>query len=193
MKINVRTLSFFIAVPVTLMTASVAMAASEGGGSTWTPWLLMWRVINTLALIGLLVYFVKKPLVSFFQERKSSIIRELEEAKLKRDEAISLIEDYKNKMAGMEQELAKMSAELKKSAESDSQKLVVAAESLSAAMIESAKMTAEQEVRKARILLKNEAVELAMTMAEALIKEKINDQDRKRIVEDYLVKVGGMK
>ena len=193
MKMNKLALSFFVAAPVTLLTASLAMAASDGGGSTWTPWLLMWRVINTLALIGLLIYFVKKPLVSFFEERKSAIVRELEEAKLKRDEAISLIEDYKTKMAGMEQELAKMSAELKKAAESDSQKLVVAAEHLSAAMVESAKMTAEQEVRKARILLKNEAVELAMTMAEALIKEKINDHDRKRIVEDYLVKVGGMK
>jgi F-type H+-transporting ATPase subunit b len=153
----------------------------------------MWRVINTIALLGLLIYFVKKPLVNFFQERKNSIARELDEAREKRDEAIRLIEEYKTKMAGMEQELAKMSGELKKAAESDSQKLVATAEKLSAAMIESARVTAEQEVRKARILLKNEAVELAMTMAEALIKQKINDQDRKRIVEDYLVKVGGMK
>jgi F-type H+-transporting ATPase subunit b len=153
----------------------------------------MWRVINTIALLGLLIYFVKKPLVNFFQERKNSIARELDEAREKRDEAVRLIEEYKTKMAGMEQELAKMSGELKKAAESDSQKLVATAEKLSAAMIESARVTAEQEVRKARILLKNEAVELAMTMAEALIKQKINDQDRKRIVEDYLVKVGGMK
>lgn len=193
MDINKRALFFIASVPLILLAATNAMAASEGGGTTWTPWLLLWRVINTVALIGLLVYFVKKPLVTFFQERKSSIVRELEEAKLKRDEAISLIEDYKTKMAGMELELAKMSAELKKAAESDSQKLVANSEKLAAAMVESAKMTAEQEVRKARILLKNEAVELAMSMAEALIKEKINDQDRKRIVDDYLVKVGGMK
>ncbi len=191
-KIRLAAFSFLGVIPLILLTTSTAMAASEGG-SSWTPWLLMWRVINTVALVGLLIYFVKKPLVTFFQERKSGIVRELEEAKEKRDEAIRLIEDYKLKMAGMEQELAKMSAELKKSAESDSHKLLEMAEKMSASMIESAKMTADQEVRKARVLLKNEAVELAMTMAEALIKEKINDQDRKRIVEDYLVKVGGMK
>lgn len=192
MTSRMRTLVYLCVVPVIMLSATAAMAASEGG-SSWTPWLLMWRVINTVALVGLLIYFVKKPLVNFFQERKNSIARELEEAKEKRDEAVRLIEEYKTKMAGMEQELAKMSGELKKAAESDSQKLVATAEKLAAAMMESAKMTAEQEVRKARILLKNEAVELAMTMAEALIKQKINDQDRKRIVEDYLVKVGGMK
>lgn len=192
MTSRMRTLLYLSVVPVILLSSTSAIAASDGG-SSWTPWLLMWRVINTIALLGLLIYFVKKPLVNFFQERKNSIARELEEAREKRDEAIRLIEEYKTKMAGMEQELAKMSGELKKAAESDSQKLVATAEKLSAAMIESARVTAEQEVRKARILLKNEAVELAMTMAEALIKQKINDQDRKRIVEDYLVKVGGMK
>ncbi len=192
MKSSVRSLLYFTVVSLLVLTASTAMAASEGG-TTWTPWLLLWRVINTLALVALLVYFVKKPLVTFFRERKANIARELDEAKEKRDEALRLIEDYKTKLAGMEQELAKMTAELKKVAESDSQKVVLNAEKLSSAMIESAKLTAEQEVRKARILLKNEAVELAVTMAEALIKEKINDQDRKRIVEDYLVKVGGMK
>ncbi len=192
MTSRMRTLLYLSVVPVILLSSTSAIAASDGG-SSWTPWLLMWRVINTIALLGLLIYFVKKPLVNFFQERKNSIARELDEAREKRDEAVRLIEEYKTKMAGMEQELAKMSGELKKAAESDSQKLVATAEKLSAAMIESARVTAEQEVRKARILLKNEAVELAMTMAEALIKQKINDQDRKRIVEDYLVKVGGMK
>jgi len=64
---------------------------------------------------------------------------------------------------------------------------------MSLAVVESAKMTAEQEVRKARETLKNEAVELAVQMAETMIREKISEKDRKRIVEDYLVRVGGIK
>jgi F0F1-type ATP synthase membrane subunit b/b' len=60
-------------------------------------------------------------------------------------------------------------------------------------MVEAAKLAAEQEVRKARVILKNEAVGLAVQMAESLISEKINNTDRKNIIEDYLAKVGGMK
>ena len=93
----------------------------------------------------------------------------------------------------MEKELERMRVELRKAAESDSEKVMANAERMSLAVVESAKMTAEQEVRKARETLKNEAVELAVQMAETMIREKISEKDRKRIVEDYLVRVGGMK
>ena len=93
----------------------------------------------------------------------------------------------------MEKEVEKLRAELQKSADAESAKIEANAEKLSVSMVEAAKLAAEQEVRKARVTLKNEAVGLAVQMAESLIREKINDTDRKKIIEDYLVKVGGMK
>jgi ATP synthase F0 subunit b len=181
---------------VILLLSAVSIAnASSGGGeeSSWTPWLLTWRVINTVALIALLIYFVKKPLVTFFTERKDQIRRDLAEALEQREAALRLLAEYKEKIAGMEKELDRMRVELRKAAESDSEKVMANAERMSGAIVESAKMTAEQEVRKARESLRNEAVELAVQMAETMIREKITEKDRKRIVEDYLVKVGGMK
>lgn len=181
---------------VILLLSAVSIAnASSGGGeeSSWTPWLLTWRVINTVALIALLIYFVKKPLVTFFAERKDQIRRDLAEALEQREAALRLLAEYKEKIAGMEKELDRMRVELRKAAESDSEKVMANAERMSGAIVESAKMTAEQEVRKARESLRNEAVELAVQMAETMIREKITEKDRKRIVEDYLVKVGGMK
>jgi F-type H+-transporting ATPase subunit b len=170
-----------------------AQASSAEGGSPWDAWMLLWRVINTVALIALLGYFLKKPLVTFFTERKASIVRDLEQAKEQRDVAERIIEEYKEKMAGMEKELERMRAELKKSADAETEKVVAGAERMALAMVEAAKVSAEQELRKAKIALKNEAVEMAVQLAETLIREKINEQDRKRIAEDYLVKVGGMK
>ncbi|MCX5872853.1 MAG: ATP synthase F0 subunit B [Deltaproteobacteria bacterium] len=181
---------------VILLLSAVSIAnASSGGGeeSSWTPWLLTWRVINTVALIALLIYFVKKPLITFFAERKDQIRRDLAEALEQREAALRLLAEYKEKIAGMEKELDRMRVELRKAAESDSEKVMANAERMSGAIVESAKMTAEQEVRKARESLRNEAVELAVQMAETMIREKITEKDRKRIVEDYLVKVGGMK
>ncbi len=184
---------FFFAV---VMCGAVTMANASSGGeeeSSWTPWLLTWRVINTVALIALLIYFVKKPLVTFFAERKDQIRRDLAEALEQREEALQLLAEYKEKLAGMEKEVDRMRVELRKAAESDSEKVMANAERMSGAIVESAKMTAEQEVRKARESLRNEAVELAVQLAETMIREKITEKDRKRIVEDYLVKVGGMK
>jgi F-type H+-transporting ATPase subunit b len=186
--------NFSFLVIVLLSAVSIANASSGGGEeSSWTPWLLTWRVINTVALIALLIYFVKKPLVTFFAERKDQIRRDLAEALAQREAALRLLAEYKEKIAGMEKELDRMRVELRKAAESDSEKVMANAERMSGAIVESAKMTAEQEVRKARESLRNEAVELAVQMAETMIREKITEKDRKRIVEDYLVKVGGMK
>lgn len=86
-----------------------------------------------------------------------------------------------------------MRDELRKAAGVESEKVVANADRMAASMVESAKVAADQEVRKAKMILKNEAVGLAVELAESLIREKINEDDRKRIVEEYLVKVGGMK
>lgn len=176
-----------------VLTGTLCHAASEGGGSQWTQWKLLWRVIDFLALAALLAYLLKKPLAKFFSERKAQIVRDLEEAKDQRDRAHRIIDEYRDKIAGMAQELEKMRAELRKLAEADSEKVLINAERMSTAMVESAKVTAAQELRKAKIELRNEAVDLAVDLAETLIRERISEDDRKRIVEDYLLRVGGMK
>lgn len=185
-----KTALMLLVLPV-LLFATDAFASSEG--SPWTTGMLLWRVINTVALLAILVYVLRKPLVSFFSERKAQIQKDLDEAKEQRDQAEAMIKDYQKKLAGMEQELDKMRAELKKSADGESVKVVANAERMAATMVEAAKVAAEQEVRKAKIELKNEAVGLAIELAESLIREKINEDDRKRLVEEYFVKVGGMK
>lgn len=178
---------------VLILAAEAALASSGGGGSPWNFTMLLWRVINTVVLIALLVYFLRKPLSKFFSERKAQIQRDLDEAREQQRKAEELIQEYKQKIAGMEQELDKLRSELKRSSEAENQKMIANAEKMAAATVEAARLAAEQEVRNAKIVLKNEAVDLALKMAEAMIREKINEADRQRIVEEYLVKVGGMK
>lgn len=188
-----RIITFLLlSLPIILLLAGAAHAAEEGA-SPWTMSKQLWRVINTIALLALLVYFLKKPLVSFFSERKANIARDLQDAKEQRARAEALIKEYQRKIAEMEKELDKMRAELAKSAESEKEKVVANAGRMAASIIEAARITADQEVRKAKTALKNDAVALAMGMAESLIRDKITDEDRQRITEDYLVKVGGMK
>jgi F-type H+-transporting ATPase subunit b len=180
---------------LSVVCVSVGLASGDGHAedSPWTTSKLLWRVINSIALVVLLVYFLKKPLVSFFSERTEQISKDLDSAREQRESAEKLIKEYELKIAGMAQELERMRSELASLAEAERQKVVVNADQMATKMVESAKVTAEQEVRKARIALKNEAVELAVQMAEAMIREKITEDDRRTIVEDYLAKVGGMK
>jgi F-type H+-transporting ATPase subunit b len=192
MKAYKKALGLFLLLLV--LSAGTAFASvEEPSGGAWTPWMLLWRVINAVALIALLVYFLKKPMLNFFSERHSQIQKDLDDAKAQRDRAERTIAEYEKKIGEMERELDKMRTELQKAADAESKKLLGNAERMAASMVESARMAADQEVRKAKAALKNEAVELAVKLAESLVREKINEDDRKRIVEEYLVKVGGMK
>ena len=178
------------------LLVGTAIAASGGHDeepSPWTAYMIAWRVVNTVALLALLVYFLKKPLVTFFSERTAQIGKDLDGAKGEREKAERTLKEYEQKIAGMEQELEKMRAELKKAADAESEKVVANAERMAEGIIEAARIAAEQEVRKAKAELQNEAVELAVQTAETLIREKMSAGDQKKIVEDYLVKVEGMK
>ena len=72
-------------------------------------------------------------------------------------------------MLGWKKKWKSSRAELQKSADAESAKIEANAEKMSVSMVEAAKLAAEQEVRKARVTLKNEAVGLAVQMAESLI------------------------
>jgi len=189
---KVRFVLLSLPVLVLILSVGCSFASSEGGG-TWTSTLLTWRVINTVALLAILIYVLKKPMANFFSERKIQIQRDLEDSKEQLARAERIIAEYQQKIAGMEKELDKMRAELAKSAEAESRKVIAGAERMAEAMVDSARLTADQEVRKAKVALKSEAVSLAVELAEALVRERIDDDDRKRLVEDYLGKVGGMK
>jgi len=187
-------IAFLVVLLLGLMGATLALAAGDGHGeSPWDTSKLIWRVINTIALVAVLVYFLKTPLVTFFSERSEQIRKDLEDAVTQRERAERLIREYEAKIAGMEQQVESMRAELAQVAAIESEKFVGNADQMAAKLVAAAKVTAEQEVRKARIALKNEAVDLAVQLAETLIREKIDDDDRASIVEDYLAKVGGMK
>lgn len=182
---------------LSLLAAGAALASGGGhgeeAGGTWTTTLLTWRVLNTVALLALLVYFLKKPLVSYFKDRTAQIEKDLADAREQRAQAERTIREYEVKIAGMEEELGRMKAELAKSAEGEKRKVLLNADRMAEGIVEAAKIAAQQEVRKVRASLQNEAVDLAVATAEAIIKEKIGPEDHKKMVDDYLARIEGLK
>jgi len=190
-----RKLFWFVVVVLLCVCAGTALASEPMGDEVgpWTTAKLIWRVINTLALVVLLVYLLKKPLATFFSERTAGIKRDIAEAQEMRLKAEQTIKEYETKIAGMEKELERMREELRKAADAESEKVVANADRMPKGIVDAARLAAEQEVRKAKAELQNEAVKLAVQLAEALIRDKISEQDHKRLVQEYLAKVEGMK
>ena len=58
------------------------------------------------------------------------------------------------------------------------------------ARVESAKAQMDSDVRRAREELRREVSELAISVAEKLVRRSLRDEDHRRIVEDTIARVG---
>jgi len=94
-------LKFFICLSALILQPFIAFAAEKSGVEPH----MAWRVINFVLFVGILYYFLKKPMVSFFKSRRESIINELEEAKRLQEEAEKLLEEAKEKLSKLEEEI----------------------------------------------------------------------------------------
>ena len=66
---------------VSLATSQVAAAAQEAGGNTGIPWWVIFKqAVNFSILVGVLVYFLRKPVSAYLKERAQLLRDSIDEA-----------------------------------------------------------------------------------------------------------------
>jgi len=174
-----------------LLAFGAVWASSEGGhgDSAGKVKDLIWRTMNFAVLAGALIFLLRKPLAKGLESRRQGIRDQLDDLEKQKADAEKQLSEYKAKLARLDKEIEKIVAEYVKDGEAAKAKIIeeakVAAEKLQA----QAKKNIEHEFEKARQALKAEMADEAVSMAEALIKKHIKDEDQERIVDEYLTKV----
>lgn len=150
----------------------------------------LWNVLAqwgaTLILFLVIRHFVYRPMNEFLTKRQASIVSEIDEAKEKRLEAERLKNDYEEKLAQAREEGAEI---IEKSRERGRQLEKSAADDAKArahTLLEKAKADIEREKAKARRDVKNETSDLAVLIAEKLLKENINVDNQERLVDGFI-------
>lgn len=186
-----RARGLYVATGLAALLASRPLyGASEAHGEEGIPFNLVFAGINFFILVGLLTYFLRKPVRDFFASRSTLIRTTLDQAKDLKDNAEQKYSEYDERMKTVEGEMQRLIQELKKGGELEKQRLLTLAKE----QVETLKATTErmmaQEIRKAKEELKNEAATLAVDLAEKLLRENITAQDQNRLVDEYLGKIG---
>lgn len=141
---------------------------------------------NFALLIGLYVYFGKKPIAEGLKSRRDSIAKEIEEAQKMKKEAKQRAKKYQAKLEGLDDELASAKQGLIEAGEADKARIVREAEEKAARMNRDAAALLEQETRQIHEDLVNETVEAAVREAEELLKKRVMPEDHERLAEDFL-------
>src|SRR6266540_2860873 len=163
--------------------------ASEGGGLINLDKSLIIQVVNFGLLLFLLAKLLYRPLVGKMEERTQAIRKSLEEAQAARAEAQREREEHAAKIQAAHAEAQAIRAAALKDAAEEQRRLVEAARGEAARLVDSAKAELEQDVRRAKQELRQEVSDLAISVAERLIKKSLRDADHRRVVEDAIARL----
>ncbi|WP_437992000.1 F0F1 ATP synthase subunit B family protein [Sorangium sp. So ce145] len=143
-------------------------------------------VLNFGLLALIVVRFGRKPIAEALKKRKQTITQELDNASRLKQEAEQRLEEYEDKLTRLEETLAELKAEHAAQAEVEKAHVLAEAEQRRVRMRRDAEFRAEQELKAARAMLLQEAVQNAVVAAEELLRQRIGQQDLDRVNEDYL-------
>jgi F-type H+-transporting ATPase subunit b len=175
-----------------LAVTSLAFASS-GGGEEHTP---LWKeygfkIFNFVLIVAVLYKFGKKPLANFLQNRTALIEKTLNEAKEAKEAAQKALQEVEGRLKAKDAEIEAILAAAKKSGEQERNRIIEESGKLKEKILEQAKTNIDYELKHAKEVIKAEAVELAMELAEKKIKDKITKEDQERLLDESLVKIGG--
>ena len=142
--------------------------------STWN---VLLQTVNFLVLAWLLQRFLFKPVRAALARRQTAIQASLREADRKKTEAERVIEEYRQKLAGVGEEAARAREQAVAAAEGEVKQVREEAVRLAKVEMERAGVSIERERAEALRWLQAQAAELATTVAERLLREALPDSD----------------
>lgn len=158
---------------------------------THDPWLsFAFKVINFVILMAILMKFLSKPLGNFLKKRQARVRQTLEDAEKASAEAEKKIRDYEKRLARIDEEIEEIHHMLREEGEREKARIIREAENMAEKVKEQARSTAQQEIQEAQRILREEMADLAVKVAEEILKKSIGESDQKRLVEEYVDQIG---
>ena len=180
----------FVSLLLVLPAVACAAAGGEehggGGGLISLDKSLIVQIVNFLILLFILKRILYKPFLAKMEERRSTIQKALDEAKEARAAAARQQEENEGRLRAAYAEAAAVREQALKEAAEESRKHVEAAQVQARKMVEETKAQLDTEVRRARDELRRDVGDLAVAVAEKLVRRSLHDDDQRRIVADAI-------
>lgn len=153
------------------------------------PGLFIWTIITFLILCYVLAKFAWKPLIKMLDDRENMIKGSLEDAKKAKMELERLSEESEAITLKARSEAQSILAESKAAAEKVKDDIIAKSKEQAIKIRDDAQKQIQVEKDKAISDIKQEVVNLTISVAEKLINKNLSDLDNKSLIEDSLEKV----
>jgi len=154
------------------------------------PGLIIWTIISFILLVLLLWKVAYPQILKGMKKREETIKQQLEEAQKTKKEAENLLEDYRRQLAEARSEAQKIIHEGKSLGENMRKEIVQKAQEESNQIVKRAQEEIELQKQKAILELQEKIADLSIMAASKIINKSLNTEDNRRLVEEYVSKVG---
>jgi F-type H+-transporting ATPase subunit b len=176
-------------VSLLLALPAVALAAESGGehgggGLISVDKSLIVQFVNFFILLFILQRLLYKPFLAKMEERSNAIKQSLDQAEAARAEALRQQEENEAKLRASYAEAAAIREQAIKEAAEESRKHIETAQAQARRLVDDTKAQLDGEVRRAREELRREVSDLAVAVAEKLVRRTLREDDHRRLVSE---------
>ncbi|HYE84630.1 MAG TPA: F0F1 ATP synthase subunit B [Clostridia bacterium] len=156
-------------------------------------WTIIFTLFNAVVLYLILKRLLFTTVMNFIEQRKSTIRNEIASAQNLKAEAGSLKEEYENKLANIDEEKRAVIDEARKMGSFMYEKSRKDAEKEKDRILKSAEKERNLMFEKAKEDLKRDTALLSIDIAEEILKEKIDRDADKQILDRILKELSDVK
>lgn len=153
-------------------------------------WEICVTLINTLITFLIVKKLLFAPVRKVLAARAEEVQGMYSQAEADRAEAETMKKDYIASMANAKQEAAEITQTATRRATVQAEEIIAEANRQAQDMKKKAEQSIEQERKKAMNEIKNEIAGLSVMIASKVVEKDINEADHKRMIEDFIDKVG---
>jgi F-type H+-transporting ATPase subunit b len=173
-----------------LLSTLISEGERAASGPLGVP-LWIWQLANLVGFFGLLIYFVARPVTAMFRKRQVEVEERARQAREQRAVAARLSVEIQERMARLEVDVAEIRARGASEGEAARAELSERADQEAQRVRRDAQAEIERRLEAAKDELRRTAADLTASAARELVAREITAEDRQRLLDESVTRLGG--
>lgn len=183
-----RTTVCWMTACMVLMSAGLALAASEGGDmAKWKDF--MWRVINFAIFVGILYMAAGKRILQLLTSRREKIRDDLQDLDQRREQADQKLRQVEAQIKDLDAERERILADFRAQGENLKQAIIAQAHQKAEQIKAQAETAADQEYKLATDKLRKDLSAMIIEAAEKMIQSQLTKEGHEKLIQQSLTRV----
>ena len=151
-----------------------------------SPGLMIWTLVMFAITLFIMKRYVFGPVGDLIERRRANIAQSIDEAERSRDEATTLLEEYKARLVEARKEADSLREQGRKEGEQQRAELISQAQGQRERVLADAESLIDAQARAAASGLRDDVVDLALLAAEKVSRTSLGDAEHRRLIEEAI-------